>query len=209
MKILIIGATGTIGKEITKLSHDKGYRVIAASRNGDPSINIDDPVSLDQYFDHAPDFDAIICVAGSVNFGKVTELTDDQIELGINSKLLGQVNVVRKGLKKLKPKGVIILTGGFLAYNPWPETSNIAMVNAGLEGFVRAAALDLDEDKRVLIVHPPFIKETAIAMGMDGTPWPTAATAAFTYLSCLANKLSGIPIFIEGYAPGQVSSESH
>ncbi len=201
MKTLIIGATGTIGKEITKLSKERGNTVITASRKGEPSINIDDPKSLDDYFSNSPALDAIICVAGNASFGRLTDLNEDQIKLGINSKLLGQVNLVKKGLQKLNPGGVIILTGGMLAYTPWPETSNIAMVNAGLEGFVKAVALELDNEKRVVIVHPPLVRETANAMGIDSAPWPSASTVAKTYISSLENQSSGDSIFVKGYTP--------
>ena len=201
MKTLIIGATGTIGKEITKLSKERGDTVITASRKGEPSINIDDPTSLDDYFSNAPSLDTIICVAGNASFGNLADLNEDQIKLGINSKLLGQVNLVKKGLQKLNPGGVIILTGGMLAYAPWPGTSYVAMVNAGLEGFVKAVALELEHDKRVIIVHPPLIMETAEAMGMDATPWPTAKKVAETYLFNLKSQSNGKPVFVDGYQP--------
>lgn len=201
MNILIIGATGTIGKEVSKLISQRGDNIISASRRETPSLDIDDPNSIENYFNQTPSLDAIICVAGNASFGKLTELTDQQIQLGINSKLFGQVNLVRKGLKKLNPNGVIILTGGMLAYSPWPETSNIAMVNAGLEGFVKAAALELKENKRVIIVHPPLVGETASAMGMDANPWPSASTVAESYINALSGISNGIPVFVNGYEP--------
>jgi NAD(P)-dependent dehydrogenase (short-subunit alcohol dehydrogenase family) len=201
MNTLIIGATGTIGKEVTKLSIERGDTVIAASRKGNPSINIDNLESIADYFENSPPLDSIICVAGNASFGKFSDLNEEQINLGIRSKLLGQVNLVKKGIQKLKPGGVIILTGGMLAYTPWPETSNVAMVNAGLEGFVKAVALELDNEKRVVIVHPPLVRETAKAMGMDSNPWPSAQRVAETYISALTNKLNGNSIFVEGYAP--------
>ena len=88
-----------------------------------------------------------------------------------------------------------------LAFSPWPETSNIAMVNAGLEGFVKAIALELDDDKRVLVVHPPLVQETAKMMGMDTSPWPSASKVANTYISALTNHSDGHSIFVEGYKP--------
>ena len=202
MRTLIIGATGTIGKEIARLSKERGDTVIAASRKGNPSINIDDPHSLDDYFDNSSNIDAIICAAGNASFGRFSNLNDEQIQLGLTSKLLGQVNLVKKGIQKLNPSGVIVLTGGMLAFSPWPETSNIAMVNAGLDGFVKALALELDGDKRVLIVHPPLVRETADMMGMDSSPWPSASTVAKTYISALAdNQRNGNSIFVEGFEP--------
>lgn len=201
MNTLIIGATGTIGKEIEKLSKIKGDSVISVSRNSDPSINIEDSKSLENYFKHSSEFDAIICVAGNASFGRFTDLNDDQINIGINSKLLGQINLVRKAIDKLNPGGTIILTGGMLAFSPWPETSNIAMANAGLDGFVRAANLELNDNKRVAVVHPPLIQETAKKMGMDSNPWPAASAVAETYLSALLNQSNGSSFFVKGYEP--------
>lgn len=101
MRILIIGATGTLGKEITRLCNDKGYTVITASWTGQPSIDIDNSKSIEKYFDKTRLLDAIICVAGHASWGKLEELNDEKIKLGLNSKLIGQVNIVRNGLKKL------------------------------------------------------------------------------------------------------------
>lgn len=201
MNTLIIGATGTIGKKIEKLSQTRGDTVISASRKSDPSINIEDSKSLENYFKDSPKLDAIICVAGNASFGRFTDLNDDQIKIGLNSKLLGQINLVRKAIQKLNPGGTIILTGGMLAFSPWPETSNIALANAGLEGFVKAANLELNDDKRVAIVHPPLVQETATAMGMDSTPWPTASKVAETYLNALSDPSKGISFFVKGYEP--------
>lgn len=165
-------------------------------------MDIKDPASIGAYYTAIGEVDAIIyTAAGSVSFGTISELTDEGIYLDINSKLLGQVNPVRQGLSKVRPGGVFILTGGMLAYNPWPKTSVIAMVNAGLEGFVRGAALDLQDGRRIVIVHPPAVREWAIQMGMDGAPWPNAATVAETYLKTLESQITGQPVFVEGYGP--------
>lgn len=200
MKTLIVGATGTIGKEIAKLSEERGDMVVSVSRKGENSMNIDDPESIDAYFEKNSDFDAIICAAGNASFGKLSALNDEEFSVGIRSKLMGQVNLVKKGLSKLNPGGTIILTGGMLAYSPWPETSNIALVNAGLQGFVRAMALEMEDDKRVFIVHPPLVAETADAMGMDANPWPKANSVAKAYVSALIEKPKGESIFVEGYS---------
>ena len=66
-----------------------------------------------------------------------------------------------------------------------------AMVNTGLEGFVRHAALDLQDGRRIVIVHPPPVREAVIQMGMDGARFPNAATVAETYLSALEGNITG------------------
>ena len=201
MKVAVIGATGMIGKPVTALLSDKGYEVVRATRNTQPGVNLADPASIDKFYKALGEVDAVICVAGSAGYGPLAEMPDEQIQLGINSKLLGQVNLVRKGLSNVRPGGIFILTGGMMAYNPWPKTSNISMVNAGLEGFVRGAALDLQDGRRVVIVHPPAVREWVVQMGMDGTPYPSAAKVAEAYLVALEGNVTGQPVFLEGYRP--------
>ena len=128
-------------------------------------------------------------------------MTDDDIQLSVNSKLLGQVNLVRKGMKNLRPGGVFVITGGILAYAPIPQTSLIAMVNAGLEGFARAVALELTEGRRIVVVHPAWVAETAVKIGMDPNPWPDARKTATAYLEAIEGTENGEPVFVEGYNP--------
>jgi len=201
MKVVIIGATGLIGEAVAKVLSDKGHETVRVSRNTQPSVNIDDPASINTFYKSLGEVDAIICAAGDAGFGPLAELSDEELQLGIRSKLLGQVNLVRKGLTNVRPSGVFVLTGGMLAYNPWPNTSAISLVNAGLEGFVRGAALDLQDTRRIVIVHPPVVREWAIQNGMDGASLPSAATVAETYRMALESKITGQPIFVEGNRP--------
>lgn len=193
--IILIGATGTIGSAVEQHFSAKEYNILATSRKATPGINIDKPDSIEAFFTKTRDVDAIICVAGNASFGAFSQLTDEEIKIGLNSKLMGQVNICRYALDTLSPNGVIILTGGIFAHHPWPKTSNIAMVNAGLEGFVKALALELTGGRRVLVVHPPLVKETAQSMGMDGSQCPTAREVAYTYLKALESKETGKAIF--------------
>jgi NAD(P)-dependent dehydrogenase (short-subunit alcohol dehydrogenase family) len=202
MKVVVIGATGTIGKAVATLLNDKGHEIVRVSRHSQPGVDINDPGSIAAFYKAIGQVDAIInASAGTTSFGTISELTDESIDRDLQSKLLGQINLVRQGISKVRPGGVFILTGGIFAYNPWPKSSVIAMVNAGLEGFVRGAALDLQGTHRIVVVHPPAIREWAIQMGMDGSPWPVAATVAEAYLKGLESNITGQPVFVEGYGP--------
>ena len=201
MKVVVVGATGTIGAAVADLFREKGHEVIGASRSSKPAINIDKPDTIDAFFDEVGPVDAVICAAGHANFGALTELSSDAIARGLNSKLLGQVNLVRQGINRVNPKGIFVITGGMLAYSPWPKTSAVAMINAGLEGFARAAALDLPDEKRVLIVHPPLLRETAEKMGTDADPWPNAREVAKAYDQAVESEDNGVPVFVKNYEP--------
>lgn len=196
-KVVVIGATGTIGKAVNQKLNEKGYDVIATSRKSTPSIDIENKESIDIFFADKKDVDAIICVAGDASFGALSNLTDEQINIGLNSKLMGQVNICRKALEILKPNAAIILTGGIFAHNPWPETTNIAMVNAALEGFVKALALELTEGRRILVVHPPFVKETAQAMGMDDSNCTPSMEVARVYVRGVEGKETGKAVYVD------------
>ena len=202
MKAVIIGATGLIGKAVATLLNDKGHEIVRVSRHTQPSVDINDPASIGAFYTTIGEVDAIISTsAGTLSYSTVSELTDEGIDRDIKSKVLGQVNLVRQGLSKVRPGGVFILTGGIFFYNPWPKSSVITLVSGALEGFVRGAALDLQDTHRIVIVHPPAVREWAIQMGMDGAPWPTAATVAKAYLMALESKITGQPVFVEGYRP--------
>ncbi len=203
MKVLVIGATGTIGKAVANLFREKGHEVIEASRSSQHSIDLTDASSIDRFYENLDEVDAIITAAGDAAFVALDKLTEEQIQLSLNSKLMGQINAVRKGVNKLRPGGVAVITGGILAYSPAPQTSMIAMVNLGLEGFAKGAALDLTDGKRIVIIHPPWVAETAKAYGMDPTPWPNAAKVAEAYLSAVEGVKTGVAQFVDGYEPGE------
>lgn len=196
-KTIVIGATGTIGSAIVQLLKENGHEILEVSRKGENSIDIDNPKSIADFFSNSSSVNNIICAAGNASFGNLDQLTDEQINLGLKSKLMGQVNLVRNGIQVLDPNGVIILTGGMLAHQPWPGSSAVALVNAGLEGFVRSAALDMTEGKRLQIVHPPLVKETAEKLGMPSENLKDANEVARTYLKGIESHDNGTVIFTE------------
>ena len=201
MKALVVGSNGLIGKQVVQHLKENGYEVIEASRSSNPSLDIRNALSIESFYETLGEVDAIICAAGDAAFAPINKVTDADIQLSVNSKLLGQVNLVLKGLKNLRSGGVFIITGGTLAYSPMPQTSLIAMVNAGLEGFAKGVALELTEGRRIVIVHPTWVAETAAKMGEDPAPWPDAAKTAKTYLEALQGKMNGAPVFVKGYVP--------
>ena len=201
MKVLLVGSTGIIGIAIADLLKEKGYEVIEASRSSNPALDITDTNNIEFFYSNLGPVDAIICAAGDAAFAPLNKASEEDIELTVNSKLLGQVNLVRKGLNNLRRGGVFIITGGMLAYSPMQQTSLIAMVNAGLEGFARAVAIELTEDRRIVVVHPAWVAESAAKAGMDPALFPDAAETAKAYLTALEGKMNGSPVFVEGNRP--------
>lgn len=203
MKVVVIGATGLIGKAVTTLFTEKGHEVVQASRNTQPGLNLDEPASIEAFYKTAGEVDAVICAApqGGGGMGPLSGFSDKAIDGYTRSKLLGQVNLVSKGLANLRPGGVFILTGGMSGYLPIPKSSISAMLNMALEKFVSRVAPELQDGRRIVIVHPAAVREWAVKLGMDGARFPTAATTAETYLKALEGTNTGEPVFVDGYRP--------
>jgi len=203
MKVVVIGATGLIGKAVTSLLTDKGHETVQVSRNTQPGLNLDDPASIEAFYKTLGEVDAVICVApkGGGGMGLLTGFSDEVIDTYTKSKLLGQVNLVRKGLSNLRPGGVFILTGGMSGFASMPKISISAMLNIALDKFVSRVTPELQDGRRIVIVHPPAVREFVVQIGMDGAHFPNAATVAETYLMALESQITGQPVFVEGYEP--------
>jgi NAD(P)-dependent dehydrogenase (short-subunit alcohol dehydrogenase family) len=191
MKIIVIGATGTIGSEVVKALAAKKHEVVGASRNGEVRVTIDDPASIRALFERVRDVDAVVCCAGNAAFKPFADLTDADYELGLRSKLMGQVSLARSAKDHLLDGGSITLTAGSLATHPMPGSASISIVNAGLEGFARAAALEMPRGLRINAVSPPWVKETMVKFGMDPTPGLAASDVAKAYVTAVEGSHQG------------------
>ncbi len=108
---------------------------------------------------------------------------------------MGQVNVVRFGFAAVADGGSITLTSGVLAQRPMPGSSAVSLVNGGLEGFMRAAALEAPRKIRVNAVSPGFATETLIALKMDPAYGTPASEIAKLYLHALDGRMTGETVF--------------
>jgi NAD(P)-dependent dehydrogenase (short-subunit alcohol dehydrogenase family) len=191
MRILLIGATGTIGRAIAAALGNR-HDVIPASRHkAHESVDISNPQSIRDLFSRVGRVDAIVSAAGQAAFRPLAELTDADFALSIANKLMGQVNLVRFGLQSLNDNGSVTLTSGILAQQPAPGAAAISLVNAGLEGFTRAAALEAPRGIRVNVVSPPWVTETLQAMGRPTTGGLPATVVARSYIDSVEGRMTG------------------
>ena len=190
MKVVVIGATGTIGKAVADALAGR-HEVVRASRGGSVKADLEDRASLERLFETVKDVDAVVCCAGSAAFKPLAQLTDADIQLGLRSKLMGQVDLTRIALGKLRDGGSITLTSGTLAHEPMPGGAAISLVNAALEGWVTGAAIELPRRLRINVVSPPWISETLAALKMDPKGGIPAATAAKAYVASVEGKDNG------------------
>jgi NAD(P)-dependent dehydrogenase (short-subunit alcohol dehydrogenase family) len=191
MKILVIGATGTIGAAVAQALEARHEVLRASHTRSALKVDLADPESIRRLYAKVGRMDAVVSVAGQAAFRPLLALSDADFTLGLNNKLMGQVNLVRFGVEVLAEGGSFTLTTGILSRQPMPGGAAISMVNAGLEGFVRAAALDLPLGLRINAVAPGWVRETLVAMKMDPIPGVPAALVAQTYLKAIEGSMTG------------------
>ena len=193
MKILLVGAGGVIGKAVHAALAGR-HEVVGANRSGgDLRVDIADAASIRGLFEQAGRFDAIVCTAGAVHYAPFPELTAEHHEVGLRSKLMGQVNLVTLGLGHVHDGGSFTLTSGLTSDEPIREGASSSLVNGALEGFVRGAAIEMPRGLRINLVSPTLVTDSAPVYGAffpGPRPMP-AAEVALGYVRSVEGAQSG------------------
>lgn len=193
MKIVVIGSTGTIGAAVVR-ALAKQHEVIGIHRKSDPGVDITQAASIKNLFDKITGIDAVISCAGGAAWKPLDQLTDEDFAMSLGYKLMGQANIVRAALRHVRDGGSVTVTSGILAQKPMVGSAAVSLVNAGLEGFVRAAALEAPRRIRVNVVSPPWVTETLAKLGMDTSHGLPADRVAQAYVSVVEGTQQGATI---------------
>jgi NAD(P)-dependent dehydrogenase (short-subunit alcohol dehydrogenase family) len=191
MRILIIGATGTIGSSIINALKSGHELVLASRQSNHEKVDISDPASIRALYKRAGKFDAVVVAAGQAAFRPLAELTDEDFALSLRSKLMGQVNVVRYGFDSVHDGGSFTLTSGTLANEPMMSGTAASLVNGALNSFTRAAAHEAPREIRVNAVAPPWVTQTLIAYKMDPEGGMLAVDVGRAYAGAVEGKQTG------------------
>ena len=159
MKILVIGGSGTIGKRVASHLNQKHDIIIAGRNSGDFQVDITKVESIRELLESIPSLDSIICTAGEAKWDDFKDLTEEDYYIGIRSKLMGQVNLVRIAQDYLKSRGSITLSTGILADDPVIKTTSAALVNGAIHSFVKAVALEIENEIRVNVVSSGVVED--------------------------------------------------
>ena len=191
MKIIVVGATGLIGKEIVEDLSSRHEVVIVGHKSGDLRVDITSADSIEALYKKVGRFDALVSAAGQAKGGNMESMTEEDYLIGLRDKLMGQVNLVRLGMKHINDNGSFTLTSGVLANEPMPGTSSFSMVNAALNGFGKAVALEMTRGIRLNVVSPPFATETLKVLGMDPSSGIPAEKFTAAYRESVEGKRNG------------------
>ncbi|RPF44127.1 enoyl-ACP reductase-like protein [Streptomyces sp. Ag109_G2-6] len=193
MRILLVGAGGTLGTAVHKALAGRGHEVVAVGRSGgDLVADVTDPEQVARLYAEAGPLDAVAVAAGDAVFRPLSELSADDFGATLRGKALSQVELVRQGARHVAPTGSFTLVSGILTEQPIVAGAAASAANGAVEAFVRAAAIELPP-QRINAVSPTVLEESLPAYGpffagMEAVP---AARAAAAYVRSVEGAQTG------------------
>lgn len=160
MKIVVVGGTGVIGQAVVKELSMRHEVIVVGHQHGDVQVDISNQQSIEQMYQSIGSFDALIATTGKVHFGAFTDMKAMHYQIGLNDKLMGQVNLVLIGLQTINDGGSFTLTSGIVNHDPIRFGSSASMVNGAIDGFVKSAALEMPNGIRINSVSPTVVTES-------------------------------------------------
>jgi NAD(P)-dependent dehydrogenase (short-subunit alcohol dehydrogenase family) len=188
MKIIIVGASGLIGKEVDKALSGNHDIIRVGARSGDIQCDYTDPSSVRNMFEITGGFDSLISVIGGDSvFKAFADLDDDDYRHGFERKFLGQIRFLKFGESIVRDNGSFIFTSGFLSQYPNPASIATGPLNAAVDTFVKNTAPLLPRGIRVNVVSPAPIVEP----GQEKKGLVTAAETARLYVEAVEGNMTG------------------
>ncbi|MBF2348595.1 short chain dehydrogenase [Listeria marthii] len=160
MKILLIGASGTLGSAVKDRLEKKADVITAGRHSGDITVDITSVESIKKMYAQVGKVDAIVSATGSATFSPLTELTPEKNAVTISSKLGGQINLVLLGIDSLNDHGSFTLTTGIMMEDPIVQGASAAMANGAVTAFAKSAAIEMPRGIRINTVSPNVLEES-------------------------------------------------
>ncbi|HAM1278103.1 TPA: short chain dehydrogenase [Listeria monocytogenes] len=160
MKILLIGASGTLGSAVKERLEKKAEVITAGRHSGDVTVDITSVDSIKKMYEQVGKVDAIVSATGSATFSPLTELTPEKNAVTISSKLGGQINLVLLGINSLNDNGSFTLTTGIMMEDPIVQGASAAMANGAVTAFAKSAAIEMPRGIRINTVSPNILEES-------------------------------------------------
>ncbi len=188
MRVVVVGSSGIVGGAVARLLASRDYEVLGLSRHSTPALDLARPGTITGALDQV-EFDALVCTAANTPMQPVADLDSDVLQTAVVGKLFGQLALLIAALRRDPPPVSVTLTSGEYGTTT-PQMAAGALVNAGLEQFVRHAATEIGPETRLNVVRPGWVQETLDALGLDrsGTP---ASVIAQTYLAAIEGTAHG------------------
>ncbi|MEM7059950.1 MAG: short chain dehydrogenase [Pseudomonadota bacterium] len=199
MRILIVGASGDIGQVVCSILGDRHEVITAGRSSGDVRVDIADRASIEAMYASVGQVDAVVSTTGEVHFGPLDEFTQETFMLGLQNKVMGQVNLVLAGLDVVPDGGSFTLTSGVLDRDPIRMGTGAATANGALAGFVTGAAVEMPRGLRINVVSPGLLEVSEPRYGawFPGHRPVASDDVARAYVKSIEGPVTGQVIIVE------------
>jgi len=199
MRIVIVGASGDIGQAVCKELQQRHEIVTAGRSSGDYQVDISDLNAVKSLYEEIGSFDAVVSCAGEATFALLAEMTHETFMVGLQQKVMGQVNLVLAGLDVISDAGSFTLTSGVLDRDPVRMGSNAATANGALAGFITSAAIEMPRGLRVNVVSPGMLDVSASRYGtwFRGHKPVSSHDVGLAYAKCVEGALTGQVVIVD------------
>ena len=188
MKIIIVGASGRIGREVDKALDGQHEIIRVGAHGGDVICDYTDQLSVRSMFETVGEFDSLVSVAGGDSmFKSFQDLDDEDYRYGFERKFLGQVRLLRVGENYVRNNGSFVFTSGFLSHYPNPASIATGPLNATVDTFVSNVAPLLPRGIRLNVVSPAPVVESS----QERTGVVTAEGTAKYYVEAIEGNMTG------------------
>ena len=199
MKILLIGASGDVGKAAFEELSARHEIITAGRSSGQLSVDLAKPESVEDMYRETGPLEAVVSAAGEVEFGRMSDMTLDRFRFGLENKVLTQINLVLAGLRAVNEGGSFTLTSGILDRDPVLMGAGAATANGALAGFVKAAAIDLPKSLRINVVSPGLLE---VSSGQYGALFPghelvSSRRVGLAYAKCVEGANMGQVVTVD------------
>jgi NAD(P)-dependent dehydrogenase (short-subunit alcohol dehydrogenase family) len=170
--VLVIGGTSGIGRAVVEHAAAQGARVTAAARNSETAdlptgvaiehVDLTSTSSVESLFERIGAFDHLVLSAGPGAMGGIRELSSEQVRPFMDIKFWGYYEAMRAAADRIAKDGSITLLGGAASRKHAPGRPMMAAINAALEAFGKANAVDL-APIRVNVIAPGLVDTPAYA----------------------------------------------
>ena len=187
MKIILLGASGIIGREIDQALSQK-HEIVRAGRNGNVKVDYTDTTSVKAMFEEIGRFDALVAAVGNDSaFKPYEQLTDEDFNVGFQRKFLAQIHLVQIGTPYANDSGSFTLSSGYLSDYPNPASAATGPFNAAVDSFARTVGPMLPRRIRLNVVSPaPVVSPEEAGHGVV-----TASQAATGYITSIEGTMNG------------------
>ncbi len=198
MKVILVGASGKIGRGVDKAVSANHEVVRVGLADGDVQCDYTDTESVRNMFASVGAYDALVSAVGNDSrFRRFEELVDDDYRYGFERKFLSQIRLVSMGQSTIRDGGSFTLTSGFLSHYSNLRGFATGPFNAALETFVEQTDQLWPRSIRVNVVSPGPV----VPAGREGRGRVTAEQCGQVYVRAIEGTMSGQVFRIWGGLP--------